>query len=209
MSENDSNMSPKNFIPPSGTTKVNCRNLTDWIDKAWFPQLIENSFCLIREKPDEIPKVGKIEAILRKVRSYQLLGKSTNRKLQSWYDNVLLDSGSNLNRKTNRWLKVVVQDDFQTVQELKFNEISAIFIVDRSVISLTLVCYKIHVVILKNGKTFLDKAGVYLRLKRSLRNWLQSKKFQSRDSHKGLVREIPHLKRSKQIVRGIGVVVNR
>ena len=83
MSENDSNMSPKNFIPPSGTTKVKCRNLTDWIDKAWFPQLIENSFCLIREKPDEISKVGKIEAILRKVRSYQLFGKSTNWKLQS------------------------------------------------------------------------------------------------------------------------------
>ena len=83
MAENQLNTPPKNFNPPSGTTKVHSRDLTDWIDKAWFPQLIENSFCLIREKPDEIPKVGKIEAILRKVRSYQLLGKSTNRKLQS------------------------------------------------------------------------------------------------------------------------------
>ena len=115
-----------------------------------------------------------------------------------------LDSGSNLNRKTNRWLKVVVQDDFQTVQELKFNEISAIFIVDRSGISLTLVCYEIHLVIFKTGKAFLDKTCVYLRFERSLRNWLQLKKFQSIKT----MREIPHLKRSQQI-HGIGVVVNQ
>ena len=83
MSENHSNTPPKNFNPPSGTTKVNCRDLTDWINKAWFPQLIENSFCLIREEPDGISKVGKIEAILQKVRSYQLFGKSKSWKLQS------------------------------------------------------------------------------------------------------------------------------
>ena len=83
MSENHSKTPPKNFNPPSGTTKVICRDLTDWINKAWFPQLIENSFCLIQEKPDGITKIGKIEAILQKVRSYQLFGKSTNWKLQS------------------------------------------------------------------------------------------------------------------------------
>ena len=82
MSENRSKTPSKNFNPPSGTTKVDCRDLTDWINKAWFPQLIENSFCLIGEEPDGIT-VGKIEAILQKVRSYQLFGKSTNWKLQS------------------------------------------------------------------------------------------------------------------------------
>ena len=78
MSENQSNTPPKKFNPPSGTTKVNCRDLTDWINKAWFPQLIKNSFCLIQEEPDGNSKIGKIEAILQKIGSYQLCGKSTN-----------------------------------------------------------------------------------------------------------------------------------
>ena len=42
----------------------------------------------------------------------------------------ILDSGYNLNKTTNRWLKVVVQDKLQEVKELKFNEIAYVFILD-------------------------------------------------------------------------------
>ena len=42
-----------------------------------------------------------------------------------------LDSGYNLNKKTNRWLKVVIQDQLQEIQELKFNEIAYVFILER------------------------------------------------------------------------------
>ena len=42
----------------------------------------------------------------------------------------ILDSGYNLNKKTNRWLKVVIQDQLQEVQEFKFNDIAYVFILD-------------------------------------------------------------------------------
>ena len=126
---------PKSFYPPPGTTKVKRRDFMQCINKSWFHDLIKNRLCVIQLESSTISKIGKIEDILLKSSSYQLFGKPRKCERQSLYHIeymiLFLDSGYNLNKKTNRWLEVVIQDQLQEVQELKFNEIAYVFILER------------------------------------------------------------------------------
>ena len=126
---------PKSFYPPPGTTKVKRRDFMQCINKSWFHDLIKNRLCVIQLESSTTSKIGKIEDILLKSSSYQLFGKPRKCERQSLYHIeymiLFLDSGYNLNKKTNRWLEVVIQDQLQEVQELKFNEIAYVFILER------------------------------------------------------------------------------
>ena len=119
---------PKSVYPPPGTTKVKRRDFMQCINKSWFHDLIKNRLCVIQLESSTTSKIGKIEDILLKSSSYQLFGKSKN--VIILYMIEILDSGYNLNKKTNRWLKVAIQDQLQEVQEFKFNEIAYVFILD-------------------------------------------------------------------------------
>ena len=120
--------SPKSFYPPPGTTKVKRRDFMQCINKSWFHDLIKNRLCVIQLESSTTSKIGKIQDILLKS-SYQLFGKSKN--VIILYMIEFPDSGYKLNKTTNRWLKVSIQDKLQEVQELKFNEIAYVFILER------------------------------------------------------------------------------